>query len=416
MHNAPDLFSTEFLLRCLSTSRKLTADLQPSSPVPRPPSPAWNEVVAIAAHHGLTPLLYTRLKQNDAQACVPADVWERLRQVYIASAVRGMRLYRELRTVLRCLRSAGIPVIVLKGAFLAEAVYGDAALRPMADVDLMVPRAELPRAQRVLLDMGGVHQQFEEIEAYVRTKRHLPQVVVRGITIEVHWTIASPTGPVRVEAAGLWNRACPFSIAGVEVLAPSPEDLMLHLCLHACYQNRLSELRGLVDIAETAKRFGGLLDRERFAARASAWGASRYVGLTLHLARSMLGAEVPDAVLEQLAPGGIDQRILEAAREAVLTQTGYGQWQPFFDNVQVTSLGDKARLSWKRVFLSRDEMAAMYPASRNSRHLCFYYARRVGHVVRSFTTHTLRRAGLMMQRRGRDRNATLVRWLNGGKP
>lgn len=77
---------------------------------------------------------------------------------------------------------------------------------------------------------------------------------------------------------------------------------------------------------------------------------------------------------------------------------------------QAPTLADKAKLFWRRVFLSRGEMFATYPASRNSRYLWFYYARRVGHAIRSYTTHTVRRARLMKSRGG-DPNAALVNWL-----
>jgi hypothetical protein len=365
----------------------------------------------LAVNHGLAPLLFKRLKESDARAGVPADAWERLRLAYFASACRNMRLYRELRTVLRCLRSSGIKVIVLKGAYLAEAVYGDVALRPMCDVDLMVPRAELPRAQAVLLDIGGVHEQSEDIESRCRTRFHLPQVVIRDLAIELHWTIVFPTGSVTVDSTGLWDRARPATIAGVEVLALSPEDLLLHLCLHFCYLHRLAGLRPFYDIAETIHRFRGEMDWPQVAHSAREWRASRYVGLTLHLAGSVLGTGVPDDVLERLVPGGLDQRILETARQFVLAQTDYRQWMPLSDALGAKSLGDKVKLPWKRVFLSRDEMAAIYPASRDSRHLYFYYALRLRDAIRSFGAHTLRRGLPVIRSRGQDRNVSLVNWL-----
>jgi hypothetical protein len=396
----------ELLLRCLTVSREPIA-------VSRKPTAQWSEVVALAADHYLTPLLYWRLKENGSQACVPADVWERLRGAHFASAVRNMSLYGKLRKVLQRLRSSGMKVIVLKGAYLAEAVYGDDALRPMTDIDLLVPRAELARTQAILLDMGVGQQQSENTESRRRQILHLAQVTIRDLLVELHWTITLPIGPVKVDSTGLWDRARPVMIAGVEVLALSPEDLLLHLCLHVCYQHFLEEgLRSFCDIAETIHRFQGEIDWPQVAARAREWGASRYVGLALHLARSMLGAGVPDAVLEQLVPGGLDQRILEAARESVLARTGYSQWMPKFDLLGAESFGDKARLLWQRVFLTRGEMAAIYPASRDSRHLYRYYVLRLRDVIRTYWSHTFRRGRLMSQSRGRDRHA-LVNWLSG---
>jgi len=50
------------------------------------------------------------------------------------------RNYAELGQLLRSLKDRGVEVIVLKGAALAETVWKNIALRPMADMDLLVDR------------------------------------------------------------------------------------------------------------------------------------------------------------------------------------------------------------------------------------------------------------------------------------
>src|SRR5512136_2267385 len=104
----PDRTAQDILLRCLSASREpLAAGREPVD---------WTAVVALSDNHALTPLLYSRLKENGAQPSLPVDVWERLKRTYVASAVRSMCLHRDLRPALRSLRSSGIKVIALKGA------------------------------------------------------------------------------------------------------------------------------------------------------------------------------------------------------------------------------------------------------------------------------------------------------------
>jgi hypothetical protein len=303
---------------------------------------------------------------------------------------------------------------VLKGAFLAETVYGDIAVRQMCDVDLMVPGAELPRAQAVLLDMGGTQRQSDNDELW-SGHHHLLPVVIRGLVVELHSTIASPTGPFRIDVAGLWDRARPATVAGVEALALSPEDLLLHLSLHICHVHRLScGLQPLCDISETTHRYRGEMDWSQVAHSAREWGAVRYVGLTLHLARSMMAAEVPDDVLERLVPGGLDPRLLEAARQFVLAGTDYVQWMPALDLASARSLTDKARLVRERLFLSRDEMAAKYPRFRESRHPYLYFAIRVTDAIRTFWSYTLRRGLPLIRTREQDRNVSLANWLKSG--
>ena len=405
----PDPLCSEFLLQCLSVTRPLSSVTGHPSTVCRQPTAVWDEVIAIAVRHGLTPLLYARLKENDAQAYVPADVWERMRRTYVASAVRSMCFERDLRAVLRCLRSSGIKVIVLKGAYLAEAVYDDPALRPMVDVDLMVPKADLPRAYAALLDLGRTHRQPQ---AGASSAEDSHRGLTVGAGIDLCWTFDVPGGRSRLDTACLWDRARPATIAGVEVLALSPEDLLLHLCLHAAHRHGLGDgLRPLCDVCETILRFQSEIDWTQVVERAHVWGASRYVGLMLHLARGMLGADVPDEVLEQLVPGGISLPVLEAARESVLARTGYMERMPFFGRLGAKSLGEKLKLSWERVFLSRDEMAATYPASRDSKCLCFYYALRLRDVVRAYRFHVEQRR--VVRSPDRDRNAALVNWLSG---
>jgi len=372
--------------------------------------------VELAESHGLGPLLYRRLKESGVQAGVPADSWDRLRLVYFVNAERNTRLFRQLRPVLQCCSDADIPVIVLKGAYLAEGVYDNVALRPMVDVDLLVARADLPRAQARLLGMGYGPQKREDIDARCRRSSELTPFVGLGSSVDLHWSIASPTSPLRVDIGGLWKRAQPATTAGVQVLALSPEDLLLHLCLHTSYEHGLGEgLRQFCDIAATIRHFGEL-DWPQFVDRSRDWGAGRYVGLALRLAQSMLGAEVPEDVIERLVPGGIDARILETARESVLARASYVRWLPFFDAFGARSFRDKAKRSWQRVFLSRAEMGAKYPASRGRSHLWPYYLLRVRDVILAYWAHIFRRARLMLRTHGRDRAADLGKWLGSGKP
>jgi len=374
----------------------------------------WNAVLNTAAPNGLEPLLFRRLKENGTRPWVPPDAWNRLRLAYFESARMNMHLYRELRPVLRRLRDSGIPVIVLKGAFLAEAVYGDIALRPMCDVDLMVPKAELLKAQAVLLDMGGVQKDPTGNEVFWRAHRHPPPTYLRDLCIELHWTIADPTGPVRVDPAGLWNRAQRATIAGVELLALSPEDLLVHLCVHFGGEHHLNGLRSFCDITETVRLRGGAMDWQQVVDSTREWHAARYVGLTLHLARRLAGAGVPDDVLERLVPGGIDEHVLELAWRFVLADTGYAPWSPVSGLVGARTFSDKTRLLWQRVFLSRDEMARVYPGSRESRFLCRYYALRVRDVMRNRGATVLKLARSPDFAESTTESAVVANWLRSG--
>ena len=397
------LRAAEFLLRYLSDRGPRTMDQGSVTD--------WSDVADLAVKQELAPLLFKRLKERNARVLVPADAWERLRMGYFSSAKRNTRLFRELRTVLGCLRDAGIPVVVLKGAFLAEVVYGDVALRTMCDVDLMVPRTELPRAQAVLLDLGGIRVRPTGNELFWQEHHHPPPIVLRRFSIELHWTITEPTGPVTVDTAGLWNRVCPATVAGVQVLALAPEDQLLHLCLHFCRGNRLIGLRSFCDIAQTIRIYRSEMNWQQATDIAHEWHAAKYVGLALHLARSMSGAEVPEDVLERLIPGGLDDQVLGAARQAALGGGGFETWTPVSGLVGARSFGDMVKLFWERVFLPRDEMARVYPASRGSRHLFPFYLLRFWDAIRLHGASVLRLVRSPRYRQNKSKDAIVANWL-----
>lgn len=398
-----DSRTASLLLGCLSAGSGLP-------PETRAVAFDWPDVIGAAARHQLVPLLYKQLKKVGARASVPPDVWQRLRLAYFAGASRNARLLKELGALLERLRSAGVRVIVLKGAFLAEAVYLDVALRHMTDIDLMVPRAALPKAYAVLLDTNRVLRLPKGTRAGFASGWELRLPVDAGV--DFCWAIDVPGGRSRLDVDGLWSRALPAAVVGVEVLVLSPEDLLLHLCLHATHRHGLSDgLRPFVDIARVASHYRNEMDWPQVVGRAHEWGASRYVGLALQLARNMLDAEVPDDAVERLVPGGVDQRALATARQSVLAKTGYVQLMPFLDWLGAKSVVDMAALSWERVFQSREEMAVLYPGARESSHLFLYHGLRLRDAVRDYLYHTLRRVRLAVRTRGRDPNAQLLNWL-----
>jgi hypothetical protein len=79
------------------------------------------------------------------------------------------------------------------------------------------------------------------------------------------------------------------------------------------------------------------------------------------------------------------------------------------------SLGRKAKLSRERVFLSREAMAARYPASRGARHLGFYYLLRLRDVLRAFGVLMLRRGLPLVRHRTQDPAVSLANWLKSGR-
>ena len=99
---------------------------------------------------------------------------------------------QQLAEALGAFRDAGIPTIVLKGAYVAEAVYKNIALRPMSDVDILVKKKDLPAVEKILLKLGYDPPEHPRMQNKTRYSR-VPFHKLGGIGIEVHW-IRRPDG------------------------------------------------------------------------------------------------------------------------------------------------------------------------------------------------------------------------------
>jgi hypothetical protein len=277
----------------------------------------WRALAHAAVAHGVAPVVHARLEANPPGP--PADAALRLLNAQrVRTRLASLRLRAHLAEALQALHARGLPAIVLKGAYLCEHVYPEPSLRPMGDADLLVPRAELGRAARVLRGLGW--RGPDPSSAVARPGEHeLPAFERGGASIELHWSIEDDGAPFRIDEEGLWSRAVGVRVAGAQALALAPEDLLLHLCMHAAYGHGWLQfdggLRPLCDIAFTVRALGSDIDWDTLAARAADWGVQPCAWLALGLAQELLAAPVPPSTLARMAPPQGGPRMHGVARD-----------------------------------------------------------------------------------------------------
>ncbi len=348
----------------------------------------WTALIEMATRHGVAPLLYQRLKAPPLAGCVPDGVRERLRGLYLNTAACNVRLYEELRLLLLALRAAEIPVIVLKGAYLAEQVYRNIALRPMSDIDLLVPANRAREAWGVMKELGGGYRLiYPATETLIPSfgKDFVCQKPNGFAPVEVHWTIKITDEKDCMDGEELWQNAQAARIAELDTATLSVEDFLLHLCLHASYQHEFDfGLRALYDIAVFIERFESEIDWSALRARVLHHHWRRGVYLILYLASFRIGAAIPVEVLTALEPADLSVGVIEQAERRLFdagTETA-GMTANVISFFRPGRLGDRARVLWRRLFPSREEMAYIYPIPPGSWVLYGYYLVRVRDLIR----------------------------------
>jgi len=364
----------------------------------------WQHIVELAQKQGVAQMLYARLKECGVTP--PQAAAQRLQEIYYLSIIRNTRMLHELRNILHALQAADIPVILLKGACLAEVVYGNIALRTMDDVDLLVKPADLARALDVLRTLGYVAAHPFEIESERHLLQHMPPLSKRGgVTLELHWTMVDPRHNLHFDDNDLeqvWSRATPVKIGDLQVLMPSPADLLWHLCLHASVQHYFNGigLRGFWDIALVIRRYGQEIDWEQFTRRVNQWGMANGVYLALKLTEEWTDVVMPTSVMYSLMPTTLDDTISGWVRHKIWNETSPAIQGNLASIVGKKRLTDRLAALRDSLFPSRHRMASMYHLPEDSwRILCYYPLR--------FKDLCMRHSQVMWQLLRRDR--TLIR-------
>ncbi len=280
----------------------------------------WEAIFELSLRHGVAPLLLFRLKEKNLQFSIPREMLDKLTSVAVRTGLRNTKLYHELGNVLSGLRNTSIPAIVLKGAHLAELVYPNISLRPMDDVDLLVMRRDLKSVEKKLFEMDYVHLNSDASRVKTISPHHLtPFRKDGGSPIEVHWILPS-MGSAEEDIELIWARSEEATVAGSQARVLSPEDLLLHVSIHASLHHRFGlGLRPLADVAAIVDRHAEL-DWAKVRRYAAEWRSVTGVYLTLHLSKNMLGANIPDDVLKAMRPEDFDPILIEWAKEQIFTR------------------------------------------------------------------------------------------------
>jgi len=361
-------------------------------------SPADGEsLVNWALRFNVGGLFYREIKsRNFPTELIPVDARNRLREAYRNRATMNTSLFLDVLKVLKSLADNQLPVIALKGLSLAKNIYGDIALRPMSDMDLLVKEEDLVRAGRILLTLG-YQQYFPAWESTLKTYHHLPPFTNKsGAIIELHWNIVTPDSPIKVDLDGLWERACLIKVDNVEVRVFSPEDLFLHLCIHACvHQQTGLDLIPFCDMAGLIKTSADTIDWPIVIERATRWGGQKCVYLMLLLVRELLGAAPPDKIMSEIKPDDYQSVFFDEALEQIFDVSPSGQ--PIVIRIsrlskikKVKGIKGKVLDLLKKAFPSKGYLASIYPVSVSSPKIYLCYLFRLGRLIVFYTIVLLR--------------------------
>jgi hypothetical protein len=264
----------------------------------------WNRILSLAGRHGLCPLLYHSLRALNLLDRLDSDSMNSLQESYYSNAVRNLKLYEQLKEILMAFNEAGIETVILKGAALAEPVYGNIALRIMSDIDLLIRKEYWNSAHSVMNQLGYSNGSKRMVEWYEKKHHHLAAYTLSGkiAPVEIHHHIFAPIFNIEIGIEDFWRNARSAEFQSIKTYVFSQEDLILHLCFHTTEQGgKLIRLSQLCDISEVLSLDGEPVNWERIVERARNHSIAKNIYTSLYLVRYMFGNErVPSAILARL--------------------------------------------------------------------------------------------------------------------
>jgi hypothetical protein len=195
----------------------------------------WLDVLAIAGEENLLPWVAARLSTQNQ---LPLSVNQSVAQIRRQAQHEAFLWSATLRQMLSAFHERGIPVISLKGPWLAERLYGDAALRSYSDLDFLVRPSDW-KAVEGMLSESGFSPCDRGDDRHRRWRR-------AEICIEPHFRLENPLD-FDIDHEGLWSRARLSEFRGTPAWLLAPSDELMFLCVHAvrhCFE-RLSLLLDL---------------------------------------------------------------------------------------------------------------------------------------------------------------------------
>jgi hypothetical protein len=230
-------------------------------------------MIATARHHRIHLVLAATVKPAGPESATVRALVAELRQAALVDLIRE----RALRGVIDGFAQAGVDVLLLKGAGLAYTLYPSAFLRPSSDIDVMVARAALERAESTLADDGWIRPAEPDGEL-ITAQRHyvLADRAAFAVHLDLHWKVANPqlfTNSIAFDE--LLARAVPVTALGRHARTLSIPDALFVACVHrVAHHQDVIDLLWLWDIHLLASRlsveervlFLGLAARESMRA------------------------------------------------------------------------------------------------------------------------------------------------------
>lgn len=299
----------------------------------------WQELEIMAAQEGVAPLLHWTWEHEGYPKDVPKLEKKRLAILFMQANVRQQAFFHQVSThILPALTPVTAPLMLLKGAALAHALYPHPALRLMSDLDILVHPEQMNQAVRQLTasgydtiapSRGPILEQTFELHAILSGRR--PSMV----HVEIHYSlVVAQNHPCAPDLNWFWAQTellpqCDLSGPGILWLSPTAQ--LLYLAAHLMLQHGEAEMTMIkcYDLHALIARYNTQIDWDCLAQRANEWGWTPALAAALQAIMLRFQTPLPAGYLASLQSARQHQEVASAVaqRADIASLTNVHRWQ-----------------------------------------------------------------------------------------
>lgn len=242
------------------------------------------------------PLLYQNLNQHG----VDDHLMPRLKGMYRKSWSANHILFFKTGKVLQLLHEANIATLVLKGIALSVLAYQNYAVRPMADMDIMIPAAKAKHTFELLKENGW--ESYDEIHDNYNLANNKSITLVNEdkTELDLHWHPFDECLGLMKEN-DFWDRAVPMEVSGQKTLALCPADELLLTFVHGLMPNPEPPIRWIADAMYIINSKHLIVDWQRLIDYAKKYSVIIQVKIALKYLTETFDAMVPTEVSKNVS-------------------------------------------------------------------------------------------------------------------
>jgi len=267
----------------------------------------WDFILEKLAISDIAPLASYNLSHIKNKN-IPREFLDSLDAAQKNAMAKNLLIWKSLEEISADFDSERIPAIPVKGAFMADIIYKDVALRPLADIDLLIKEPDLGKIDAIMLKNACTKSKKGDFSVnYIKEK----------MVIDLHYKLNFPS-PLSITHDFIWERARKKGHSGTGMLYPSIEDAVIYTALHFfhhisdafLYNAPLPPLKHILDIHEIISRKRNEIDWDYILRFSKKYNIRYILYLSLILSKIYFKTAVPHKVINKISPPLIRNKIL----------------------------------------------------------------------------------------------------------